>query len=462
MNLIIIDDEKLMVKSLLKGIDWKNIGFEQVYTAYGITDAKKMFERGRIEVMLCDIEMPGGNGIEMLKWVNSNYPHVISVFLTCHADFKYAQEAISLGSFNYLLKPVNYEELSEIMSKACMKVKEWEQNNLLKSFGNRWKQNEAIFVEKFWEDFIHGKLGGTKQAAQDALKLRKLDYTLEEQYGILLVETVDVGMKTSQWDSILREFTIKNIIQEELEVSGIFPNRIQMSEKRLMIILSEKLDSDYRDYYMQRTEAMIAYIKSELDIQLFSLLSLPLKFESISEAVEKMERYLENMVLYEKETLVFQELVDNTTQYQKPKLTLWGELMEKQNKTELFLGIDQYLDDLIQKRMVNSEILNLFYHDVIHLLYNYLMNKGIEAGRLLEGTSFKKNYREATGSVKIMKGWIRELVEKSFGYVDIVDEKTEIIEKLKNYIDANLDSDLSRNILAELVYLNPDYMTRFF
>ena len=81
MNLLITDDEMIVVKGLLAGIAWEECGITQVYTAYGAEDSRRVCEKYHIDILLCDIEMPGENGIELVRWVRENYPEALIVRL---------------------------------------------------------------------------------------------------------------------------------------------------------------------------------------------------------------------------------------------------------------------------------------------------------------------------------------------------------------------------------------------
>lgn len=69
MNLLIVDDQASVVQGLSCGISWKMMGFEHVYKAYNAQEARALFRKHEIQIMLCDIEMPGENGIMLLKIV---------------------------------------------------------------------------------------------------------------------------------------------------------------------------------------------------------------------------------------------------------------------------------------------------------------------------------------------------------------------------------------------------------
>ena len=72
--------------------------------------------------MLCDIEMPGENGLALLRWVRENKKDIECVFLTCHASFAYAREAICLGCQDYILIPAKYEEIGEVIQRVVQRL----------------------------------------------------------------------------------------------------------------------------------------------------------------------------------------------------------------------------------------------------------------------------------------------------------------------------------------------------
>lgn len=121
MQLLIVDDEIHAVRGIKAGVEWDKLGFVHVYEAFNIRQAKDILASQPIEVMICDIEMPEGDGFQLLTWVKEHFPEMESLFLTCHADFAYAQKAIQLGSMDYMLKPVRFNELEHAVRKAVQK-----------------------------------------------------------------------------------------------------------------------------------------------------------------------------------------------------------------------------------------------------------------------------------------------------------------------------------------------------
>ncbi len=97
MKILLVDDQERIIKAMERLVDWERLGIDQVYTAGSAADARKILEECPIDIMLTDIEMPGEDGICLQKWQMEHYPHILCVFLTSHADFSYAREAIHNG-----------------------------------------------------------------------------------------------------------------------------------------------------------------------------------------------------------------------------------------------------------------------------------------------------------------------------------------------------------------------------
>lgn len=126
MNVLIVDDQPEVVESMVTGVRWEQVGVKNVYTAYSVKEAQGVFERERIDVLLCDIEMPPTNGFVLLRWVQERFFGVVCIFLSAHAEFEYAQEAVKLGSFDYILQPAPYTEIEAAVERAAGKVREAE------------------------------------------------------------------------------------------------------------------------------------------------------------------------------------------------------------------------------------------------------------------------------------------------------------------------------------------------
>ena len=122
-SIILIDDEEVSIESIKQMLPWGDYGVKRIFEATNIEDAKNVMNCEKIDIVVCDIEMAGGDGFEMIRWINKcEYPSV-NLFLTCHAEFAYAQKALKMGVMEYILKPVTPEELGDTLRRAIERMK---------------------------------------------------------------------------------------------------------------------------------------------------------------------------------------------------------------------------------------------------------------------------------------------------------------------------------------------------
>lgn len=122
MNILLVDDEIVFINILANTIDWKSMGIDQVYSAYNAFEARKIIDQNPIDLIICDIEMPLENGLHLLEWVRTQRPYILNIILTGYPDFNYAQSAISIGVYKFLLKPVVFSDLIEVVREAVAKI----------------------------------------------------------------------------------------------------------------------------------------------------------------------------------------------------------------------------------------------------------------------------------------------------------------------------------------------------
>ncbi|MCR4626985.1 MAG: response regulator [Treponema sp.] len=106
-NILLTDDEKIVIDSLTFILN-KNFQDEiQIFSALSGPEALEITETKKIDIVFMDIHMPGMNGLETIKLMKQINPNLIIIILSAYDQFQYAQEAINLGAYKYLTKPVN-------------------------------------------------------------------------------------------------------------------------------------------------------------------------------------------------------------------------------------------------------------------------------------------------------------------------------------------------------------------
>ncbi|HUP48905.1 MAG TPA: sigma-54 dependent transcriptional regulator [Thermoanaerobaculia bacterium] len=126
MDLLIVDDEASLR-------DFLSIVFEEegwrLEAASTLAEARAAFQKREPDLVLCDLMLPDGSGIDLLKDVKAQDPSIAFIMITAHTSTKSAVEALKAGAFDYIAKPFDIEELKIIVRKAVER-KELEDENL--------------------------------------------------------------------------------------------------------------------------------------------------------------------------------------------------------------------------------------------------------------------------------------------------------------------------------------------
>lgn len=117
-RLLLADDEPLVLENLLTMMPWKEMGCTVVDTAEDGEEALDKITRQDIDILISDIRMPGMGGLELFAALQEMDAPPVLIALTGYDEFEYAQRALRLGIFDYILKPIDYGYLREAVAKA--------------------------------------------------------------------------------------------------------------------------------------------------------------------------------------------------------------------------------------------------------------------------------------------------------------------------------------------------------
>lgn len=116
-HLIIVDDEEVIRNGLRSVVEWEALGFTVDSTFSNGNAALGYLRQHKVDVVLADIRMPRLSGLDLARILMIDKPETLLVILSGYDDFQYAQEAIDLNVFKYLLKPIKEGQLTEVFGK---------------------------------------------------------------------------------------------------------------------------------------------------------------------------------------------------------------------------------------------------------------------------------------------------------------------------------------------------------
>ncbi len=194
-RIILVDDEEEVRKGIIRKIDWSRLGFAVVGDAENGAEALEKIEQKEPEVVMTDIRMPFMDGLTLAEKIRQKYPSMKILIFSGFDDFEYAQQAIKLNVTEYILKPVNVEELSEILTRVKKNLdEEISQRRDAALLRESYQKSLPILRTVFLNDLVHGAC--TTGMIEEKLKEYNVDILHAKKWLTALIhieaETVDL------------------------------------------------------------------------------------------------------------------------------------------------------------------------------------------------------------------------------------------------------------------------------
>lgn len=121
-KVMLVEDEEFILHGLEHIIDWGKLGLEIVHLAYNGAEALEKLKQEKVDIIVTDLNMPEMGGLELLKHIREEDERTRFIILTGYDEFEYARKAISLDVENYILKPIDEEELESQLKKTLVRL----------------------------------------------------------------------------------------------------------------------------------------------------------------------------------------------------------------------------------------------------------------------------------------------------------------------------------------------------
>lgn len=151
---VLIDDEPFIVDGLESAIDWSGYHIEICYAATDSRDALEYILNHPVHIVITDVSMPHFDGLQLIQRIKDEKPSVYVIVLSAYDNFEYVQTALKLGAENYLLKPLDSDDLSDTISHILSHLQEREQ--LSSTYGRTMLTFRSAFTEEWLKNLLTG------------------------------------------------------------------------------------------------------------------------------------------------------------------------------------------------------------------------------------------------------------------------------------------------------------------
>ena len=469
MTILIIDDDSSMIEMLLKTIDWEKLEVDTRLTASSAAAARQMIESQPVDLLLCDIEMPGGSGIELLQWMRDRGLETPNIFLTNHTRFDYAQTAIKLGAVDFVSKMSSAQELEDAIRRGVNIVKAQRIQKRYVDYGRYWEENSGLLWRQFWLDLIHRVIQPEREAIRRAAGDRLLRW-----FGAQLPEglpktmpvlcTVQLGQEAiTGWPAQELDYCVYNVVSEVLFGTTNSDHIVSLEQLNGRAVYVVMLDEKDIEGFEKKLAELVGLFRQVLQFGVNLYYDVPLYLEQIADAVEQLQE-IDRANVTQISGVHKLSLKGEQPQSSKPARMDFERisgLLAGGQSFQTVSAVKDYFASL-PRTQITLELLQEFQYDFTQVLYSVLTERHIEAHLLFGQPAAKNLTRHATVSLIDMLKWVSYSSNAVVSALNESSRSNTIIGTVKKYIDENFAGHITKADLGALVFLNPDYLAKLF
>jgi two-component system response regulator YesN len=466
-TMLVVDDEIYALKGITQGIDWSGLPISNILEARSVQSAKLLMEQQPVELVISDIEMQQTNGLELLRWIHGNFPHTLVIFLTGHARFEYAHEALQLGCFDYALKPIDHDLLKNIVSRALTEIEAQQQqqsfNEMLEQHQLQWKVQLPVLVERFWQDLLSGRVPLQQRRLNRQFELYNIPLQADSRVLPILLSIEHWNTEMSARDETIMEYAIRKEATEII-IGGWSGVVFQDSHESNLILLYGKEDQALdRELLLKRCRQFVS-AAAGFHCQASCYVGSETPVEELPEAIGSMLQ-AERTNITSPQSVIDAAAAAGTGVSGEARMITgsfseWGELLEQGQQEEMIRQLELTVKKL-QGEMANRELVEQIYYGLMHLFYQTAHRKGLSMYELLSVQEL--NDPQASRSPQHLLQWASRLTRKTAeAFESRQRNSSPVISKAFLYIQEHLHQDITRDDIAALVSRNPAYLSRLF
>ena len=212
-KVLIVDDEDEVIQVIMKKINWEGLGFSVAGYANNGVKALELVEEFQPDVVMTDIKMPYMDGMELSNRIKADFPTTKILFFTGFDEFEYAREAVHLEAEEYILKPVNSIELTNVFTQLKIKLdQEISEKRNVETLQKYYMESLPLLQANFYSSLVEGRIH------EDSIDRYLSDYqiTLPGPYFCCLVVHTSSSLVPKDMNPLLLSTSVHNQARERL------------------------------------------------------------------------------------------------------------------------------------------------------------------------------------------------------------------------------------------------------
>lgn len=462
-TVLLVDDEEDVIQVIQKKINWEGLGFSVIGFANNGAKAFEMVEEFQPDVVMTDIKMPYMDGLELSNRIKAEYPMTKILLFTGFDEFEYAREAVHLEVEEYILKPVNSVELTNVFTQLKIKLdQEISEKQNVEILQKYYMESLPLLQANFYSSLVEGRI------PEEELHRYLSDYqiSLEGPYYCCLVVHTSASQGPKDMHPLLLSTSVEKQARERLGErwrAKCFPylgNTVLLSQLSDENEISELTDEC--DRFCRYVHHMIgAVVTVGIGQVCKEILDLAQSYSAAREAVSYRVLYGTSRAINMKE--IVPRRMEKSDMDKDGELSNLFKRIRIGSKEDIIEAVDEYLNraSFSEKSLQQYQIDTM---ELISALYRFSANHEIEP------EAFSKDLRGMYGSLldleqTELRQWLIEIgLSLREGLICARSQSSHsFIEKAKEYVNQNYgDEELSLDSVCQVLGVSNSYFSTIF
>ncbi|MHA7581441.1 helix-turn-helix domain-containing protein [Paenibacillus vandeheii] len=462
MRCMLIDDDVPTVDVLCDIIPWSHYGFSGVARAHCIQDAKLLFADGCPDLIVCDIEMPRGSGIEMIQWVREQGHDCAFIFFTCHESFDFASTAIAYNADSYLIKPLDKAKLEAALRKAVSALKWRKRLGEYSQLGQTWLKNKGLVENSFWKDLLSGIISPRPDLIEGEIRKRDLALPMNQSYILQLV-SVSRSEMDSHWSESLFHYALSNL-SSDIMLRRPNHDRVIPYQKDNHVYIALVFDGHVAEAELEADgELLLQMCKQVLKSPATCYISEQTHISKLAQAKADLERLDGSNIVHRGGIHLHNaRFSSEMAKGYELDMQLMTRLFMEKEKVQIVNYLKRELEQLAVLKQLDVETLHSIREDFLQVVYTILARFNLQAHRLFEEPVVQQLFNRSENGIFDWMKWAHLMTERTIDMIRETLQSEGMVERAKRYIQENYNLELTREHVAASVYLTPDYFAKVF
>ena len=459
MKLLIIEDEPLCLQAL-SDMPWDTIGISVVGSAQNLKQAINIMKDTHPDIVLSDIKMPNGSGLDIAEYLYNIMPNTKIIFLTAYDNFEYVKQSFRLNVFDYILKPIDTNLILNSVKRAKESIeKALEKEN---SFLELEKQMENSV--QFMKDYFFSLVENKVSSKNDIMRIFHIEDN-KHTFGIFCIK-FNLDDSTFK-ESVLYQRTFRELKQllaaKQLHILGFFEcflftfvleflNEVTDDDALNIVLESANISKNYLDFNF-KTNYFIGVSKPVVGIE-----NLSIAHKRALDALKYNFREGDNQILYIEDIEPIRNSIEFKTKLEEDYITAV--------KTGDVITVKELLQNMFNSFQANHDPIETIQQICLEFIVKLsliMIQFNLNTNELFDKTKMLFSIKQHQTLDELHK-FLLDITLDTMSKINIILENKHknLVRQVTEFLSENFKSDVTLTALAKKLYVSQGYLSTIF